>query len=48
VGCASLSLKYEFYFNKRIYFILLLHEIMKQIDGPSFVAAYEGLAEEVV
>lgn len=40
--------KYNSFFNQRVYFILVLDEIIKKIDGEVFAASYEDLAREVI
>jgi hypothetical protein len=43
----DLANKYNKYFNQRIYFILILQEIVKTIDGAVFVRSYQQLAADV-
>jgi hypothetical protein len=39
--------KYNRYFNQRVYFVLLLQEILKQEDGRRFLEEYTEFADEV-
>ncbi len=43
----STANKYSQYFNQRIYFVLVLQEILKSVDGAQFLRCYEELAGEV-
>jgi len=37
----SMANKYNQYFNQRIYLVLVLQEILKNIDGSLFLRAYQ-------
>jgi hypothetical protein len=47
-GLEAMANKYNRYFNQRIYFVLALQEILKNVDGTQFVFSYKHHAEDVM